>query len=162
MASKLNLGLLVMVLFLLGTCAGAADFPGKGERALWTKANDIYNTGLELDKKQSIDLAIAKFREAIHIYPYDGDYYNCLGVDLKKVGNYQEAEVAYKKAISLNGDNWRYWNNLVNVLFVEKRYEQSRAACSKALMLNPPKLYAERLREKLRFLDERVKSSRVP
>ncbi len=63
-------------------------------------------------------------------------YYN-LGVSLNDLKRYEEAEVAYRKAIELNPSDAIAYSNLGNLLGDLKRYEEAEVAYRKAIELNP-------------------------
>ncbi len=82
--------------------------------------------------------AIQKYHEAIGRYEYDPDFYNNLGVALRKVEEFQAAEDAFKHAAALNAKDWMSWSNLANAYLKQDRLEDTIKAFETALTCNPP------------------------
>ena len=56
-------------------------------------SKDNYESGYNLSKAAS------------NLYPKNADAWNYLGFSSRKLGKYEESEVAYKKALSINPDH---------------------------------------------------------
>src|ERR1700744_2952175 len=103
---------LLLAVFLAGQgfCDSAAKFPGKGENSKWCEANVPFNEGVQLLRSKSFDRAIAKFKQAIEVYPYDSEYFTNLGLAYKKKGDMSLAEESLLSAIQLNPGVWESWS----------------------------------------------------
>lgn len=105
---------LCLTLVAPSTCLADSQqkFPGKGTKAAWERANQLNHEGLVLGDKNQLNAAIAKAKEAIQTYPFDGVYYYNLGNYLTDAGNYSDAVIQYKKALALEPQNYYYNFNL--------------------------------------------------
>lgn len=113
-------------------------FPGKGDRAKWEEASPLFNQGVILFNSGNFAGAIAKYKAAIAVYPFDHEYFNNLGLAYKKNGELNPAEEALRHAIELNGSSWDSWSNLGSVLKRLGKTDEALTAYQKALALNPP------------------------
>lgn len=113
-------------------------FPGKGESAKWDQANILFNQGITFYRASEYDKAIAKYKEATEIYPYDYEYFNNLGLAYKKKNDFAAATEALKKSIELKSNIWENWSNLGSVYKHEGHPSEAIEAYQKALLLNPP------------------------
>lgn len=115
----------------------ASDFPGKGDYKAWLKANVVFNEGNAFKKEGAFDQAIAKYQQAISIYPFDAEYFNNLGSAYKGKSDYTNAAASYRKALSIR-EIWQSWANLGSVLAKTGSGRESKAAYQHALNLSPP------------------------
>lgn len=65
------------------------------------------------------------------------DYYHALAARLYDQKKYAEAEVAYKKAISINPNEAKYYNDIGNARYHQKKYAEAEAAFRKAIDIDP-------------------------
>lgn len=138
-------------------------FPGKGSRAIWNKASDIYNQGLSLSKKGNRNAAIQKYKEAISIYPFADTFHFNLGFEYearKAPGDLEKAEAAYREAAKLDPKDWRNWNALADYFGSQKRFKECRDAGVKALSCNPPPEKAARMKSDIEALDKYLASQK--
>ena len=134
------LSALVAVLFslLAGPACYAEGFPGRGNPQDWSAALPYYNLGNKYMQQERYEDAIQKYHEAIGRYEYDPDFFNNLGVALRKVENFEAAEQAFKSAAALNAKDWMSWSNLANSYLKQDRLEDTVKAFEQALKCNPP------------------------
>lgn len=129
---------LLQLVLVFGLPANSQEFPGKGDRNVWLKANELYNEGIALKKSGDYKAALDKYSGAVKMYPYDPDFYNNMGNVQRKLHDYASAEKSYRHAIELKPSMWNPWNGLGNLYSDQKRNRESLAAFKKALSLNPP------------------------
>lgn len=120
------------------TTTEAREFPGKGSQIDWAHACAIYDEGATLRRAGRNAEAIAKYEEAIKLYPYDADFHHNLGLAYKKLGKLENAREAYLAALRLSPNDWDTWCNLGSVLFDLKNYDDAKKAFNRALSYNPP------------------------
>jgi tetratricopeptide (TPR) repeat protein len=135
--------LLVALALIAAPCSEVrADFggkfPGKGDNLTWQKANILFDEGNVFFNSNRLDQAIAKYKEAIAVYPHDSEYHNYLGLSYKKKGEMKLAEESLRQAIALNGCVWSSWSNLGSVLKHQHKLAEAKDAYSKSLQFNPP------------------------
>lgn len=135
--------LLVALALIAAPCSEVrADFggkfPGKGDNLTWQKANILFDEGNVFFNSNRLDQAIAKYKEAIAVYPHDSEYHNYLGLSYKKKGEMKLAEESLRQAIALNGSVWSSWSNLGSVLKHQHKLAEAKDAYSKSLQFNPP------------------------
>lgn len=87
--------------------------------------------------QQEWDLAIGEFTQAIQINPEYSQPYNQLGYAHRFLGNYSEAEQAFKKYIELIPDDPNPYDSYAELLMKMGRFEDSIASYRKALEQNP-------------------------
>jgi tetratricopeptide (TPR) repeat protein len=135
----------VVIIGALGSAPSLAYepgvFPGKGNKSAWKRATVPFNQGVDLAKAGDFAGAIAKYEDAIAIYPYNDGYFHNLGVVYArrgKPGDLLKAENAFRKATELCPTDWQNWNGLAGVLGNEKKYKECREAGLQTLKNNPP------------------------
>ncbi len=111
----------------------AAGFPGKGDIKIWTKATVPFNAGIDLSSSKKYKEAVAKYREAIKIYPYAPTFYANMAFALERGGDPAAGVEACKKAIELDKGMGGAYENMGNCLYDLGKYSESRDAFSKAL-----------------------------
>ncbi len=117
----------------------AQDAGGAGEgKGDWSAALPYYNRANKRLNESRYDEAVQDFNEAISRYPDDPDFYTNLGVALRKLGKYAEAEQAYKKAIQLNPRDWTPWSDLANVYLKQDKLKETVATFGEVLKHDPP------------------------
>ncbi|MBX9949349.1 MAG: tetratricopeptide repeat protein [Candidatus Obscuribacterales bacterium] len=131
------------VLVAVGTLAFcqpcfADGFPGRGNPHDWSAALPYYNLANKYMQQERYEDAIQKYHEAIGRYEYDPDFFNNLGVALRKIENFEAAEQAFKSAAALNAKDWMSWSNLANSYLKQDRLEETIKAFEQSLKCNPP------------------------
>lgn len=116
----------------------AEGFPGRGNQYDWSAALPYYNLANKYMQQERYEDAIKKYHEAIGRYEYDPDFFNNLGVALRKVENFEAAEQAFKSAAALNAKDWMSWSNLANSYLKQDRLEDTIKAFEQSLKCNPP------------------------
>ncbi|HEY9679092.1 MAG TPA: tetratricopeptide repeat protein [Drouetiella sp.] len=129
---------LTLTLFGSITIAQAEGFPGKGDEDAWSDALPYYNRGNRYLAKEQYEQALEDFKVAVGKYTFDPDFYLNLGVAYRKVGDYANAETAYKKSLALNDKDWMPWNDLANVYLKQDKLKETVATFQRALKCNPP------------------------
>jgi len=133
--------LALLVALSLPTAAGTAyaeGFPGKGDEDAWSDALPYYNRGNRYLQKEQYQQALEDFKVAVGKYTFDPDFYTNLGVAYRKVGDYTNAEEAYKKSLQLNDKDWMPWNDLANVYLKQDKLKETVTTFQRALKCNPP------------------------
>lgn len=126
-------------LCLLGTLPCFAEgFPGRGNPHDWSAALPYYNLANKYMQQERYEDAIQKYHQAIGRYEYDPDFFNNLGVALRKIENFEAAEQAFKSAAALNAKDWMSWSNLANSYLKQDRLEDTIKAFEQSLRCNPP------------------------
>ena len=87
-----------MLLILLAGCQNRAGQANNEQRDRIAKARTLSRQGQE---QKDPAQAASSFRQAIDLYPYEGSFYNNLGVALLKQKQYYEAAKAFDQAIRL-------------------------------------------------------------
>ncbi|HNB22730.1 MAG TPA: tetratricopeptide repeat protein [Candidatus Melainabacteria bacterium] len=128
----------VAISLLAGPASYAEGFPGRGNPHDWSAALPYYNLGNKYMQQERYEDAIQKYHEAIGRYEYDPDFFNNLGVALRKIENFEAAEQAFKSAAALNAKDWMSWSNLANSYLKQDRLEDTVKAFEQALKCNPP------------------------
>jgi tetratricopeptide (TPR) repeat protein len=93
--------------------------------------------GAIYDKKNRINDSLDLNRRVIELSPNDAEAHYNLGVSLKKLNQFEKAELSYKKAILLNPNFAEAHNNLGNVLKELNKLEKAKVSYKKAILLNP-------------------------
>ena len=93
--------------------------------------------GAIYDKKNRINDSLDLNRRVIELSPNDAEAHYNLGVSLKKLKQFEKAELSYKKAILLNPNFAEAHNNLGNVLKELNKLEKAKVSYKKAILLNP-------------------------
>ncbi|MBI2811192.1 MAG: tetratricopeptide repeat protein, partial [Candidatus Melainabacteria bacterium] len=130
-----------LVILSLPSTAGTAyaeGFPGKGDEDAWSDALPYYNRGNRYLQKEQYQQALEDFKVAVGKYTFDPDFYTNLGVAYRKVGDYTNAEDAYKKSLQLNDKDWMPWNDLANVYLKQDKLKETVTTFQRALKCNPP------------------------
>ena len=89
-------------------------------------------------------------------------YWNAIGVSLKRLDNYEEAEEAHRKAIEINPKDFNSWFLLGWLLFDIDRYEDAESMLKKALKIDPKHGRAWRLLGSSIASQERVAEAEEP
>src|SRR5271155_3003625 len=116
----------------------APGFPGKGDIKAWTRATVLFNQAIDLSSSRKFKEAVAKYQEAIKIYPYDPTFYANMAFSLERSGDPAAGVEASKKAIALQKDHYGAYENMGNCLYDLGKYSESRDAFNKALGCEMP------------------------
>lgn len=141
MRAKILFKIVFAILLAMPVCTASANaegFPGKGDEDAWSDALPYYNRGNRYLQKEQYQQAVEDFKVAVGKYTFDPDFYTNLGVAYRKVGDFANAEDAYKKSLALNDKDWMPWNDLANVYLKQDKLKETVATFQKALKCNPP------------------------
>ena len=139
-ACKLGFMLVIIQVFF-GTQTFAGDFNGRGSRLAWERSGTPYNDGVDLANAGKYEQSIAKFKEAISIYPYDADCFTSIAFSYfkrNKSGDLQRSADAYKQAVILSPNEWGTWSDYGRILADQGKYAEAQAAYRRCLQLHPP------------------------
>ncbi|MBI4911910.1 MAG: DUF3857 domain-containing protein [Acidobacteria bacterium] len=116
--------------------------PSAGAVASGKDAETLANEAGEAIVKSNYPLALTLLRAAVEKDPKHRHAWNNLGRAHAGLGQYKEAEIAYKRAISLNPFNEFAYNNLGITLVALGRLEEADSAFRKQIEVNPLDEYA--------------------
>jgi tetratricopeptide (TPR) repeat protein len=91
-----------------------------------------FDEGVEFSKAGKFDESIAKFNEAIAQAPGCYDCYYNIGYAHSQKKDWDQAEIAYKKAVELKPDHAAAWNGLANIYNIQKKTDLAMEASAKA------------------------------
>lgn len=89
-----------------------------------------------LDELKRYDEALVHRNLAVKLEPASWSYHG-MGNTLNSMGRYEEAGVAYAKALTLNPNNPEYLWNWATALYGEKKFEAAIEKCKEASEINP-------------------------
>jgi tetratricopeptide (TPR) repeat protein len=81
---------------------------------------------------------VDNYHEAIARFPNDPDFYINLGFCYRKLGDYESAEQAFRRALTLNNKDWMTWSNLANALLKQNKLAETVSTFEKCLKLTMP------------------------
>jgi tetratricopeptide (TPR) repeat protein len=111
----------------------AAAAGGSAEQTAKAAAlQKAFDEGVEFSKAGKFDESIAKFNEAIVQAPGCYDCYYNIGYANSQKKDWEQAEIAYKKAVELKPDHAAAWTGLANVYNVQKKTDLAMEATAKA------------------------------
>lgn len=136
------------------------QFPGKGSYEAWKRSESLYKIAVDFCKNGQNEEAIRISKEAIGYYPYEGGYWQTIGIAYTHMKQPQKAEAALRKAIELNPDDFASWNDLANCLDDQNKLEEEREAYYKALACRYPPPQSERaeILQAIRSIDKDLAS----
>ncbi len=123
------------VLVLIAFLAACGHTPGGGEAAL--SAEDNLALAVIYESRSEIDLALKHFALAIELDKKNPEAYFALANLNLKIGNYREAEAAYKGAIRLKPGSGPYYNNLGWLYMETGRLAKAAATVATAIKRDP-------------------------
>lgn len=132
-------------------------FPGVGDKNAWLKANGFFAEGNQLMHGNKLTDAIAKYKQAIDLYPSEFQYHYNLALALKKNNDSAGAIVEFKQAIALNRASWKAWKGLANTYFKAGQFADARVAFQQALASNPPAKEIPEIKKGVSFCSARAK-----
>ncbi len=86
------------------------------------------------------DSAIEELEDVLARHPRPDEAYRELARSYQRVGNFDEAESAFRAATALRADDWFNWNALGTYLMIQGRYEDALPAFERAAELAPPEI----------------------
>jgi serine/threonine protein kinase/tetratricopeptide (TPR) repeat protein len=86
------------------------------------------------------DSAIEELEDVLARHPRPDEAYRELARSYQRVGNFDEAESAFRAATALRADDWANWNSLGTFLMIQGRYEDALSAFERAAALAPPEI----------------------
>ncbi|MGE5359913.1 MAG: tetratricopeptide repeat protein [Bacteroidales bacterium] len=95
----------------------------------------LFDEGVTATSAGDFDGAIAKFNEAITLFPGCFDCYYNIGQANTQKKDYPAAEVAFKKSLELKADYADAYNGLTTVYNAQKKFDEAQAASQKAAEL---------------------------
>ncbi len=137
--------LLIIALITMSLSVSAqeiqARFPGVGSIEQWQSSQPEFIVGMANMKAKQYQKAIEHLNAAIALYHYEHKYYFHLGRAIEASGGkLEDAEAAYRHALSLKSSDWKAWHRLSSVLYVQRKYSEARDAVGSAIQLDvPPK-----------------------
>ncbi len=129
-----------------------------GYAASWDRADKMYAEGDRLIRAGKYSEAAKTLRAVIDIYPFDPNYYISLGYASWYMGDLRNAEIAFRKAISLNQYEWRAWEDLENLLYQQKRFTEALQAGHRALQSAPPYKLPE-IESEIKLIPSQIQSN---
>jgi|GEM_PF-615050 len=127
-----------------GAAAQAYEFPGKGDRQVWTKACDIANQSAAMLQSGQFDAAFRGFHKAVELYAFDPvltynvglahqQYAYMVGTESDKLAQLNQAQEYFKKAGALKPDTPEIWIHLANVQCELGIYQDSLRSLERTL-----------------------------
>src|SRR5262249_31800231 len=98
----------------------------------YSDALPYYNRGNRYLTQGRYNDAVRDYERAIEYYPEDPDFYINMGVALRKLESYSEAEQCYRTAAKLNPKDWVIWSDLANACLKQNRLKETIANFKKA------------------------------
>ena len=106
--------------------------------AAWSDAIPYYNLANKYLEKARYEDAVDNYHEAIARFPNDPDFYINLGYCYRKLEDFESAEQAFRKALTLNNKDWMTWSNLANALLKQNKLTETVSTFEKCLKLTMP------------------------
>jgi tetratricopeptide (TPR) repeat protein len=106
--------------------------------AAWSDAIPYYNLANKYLEKERYEDAVDNYHEAIARFPDDPDFYINLGYCYRKLEDFESAEQAFRKALTLNNKDWVTWSNLANALLKQNKLPETVSTFEKCLKLTMP------------------------
>lgn len=106
--------------------------------AAWSDAIPYYNLANKYLEKERYEDAVDNYHEAIARFPNDPDFYINLGYCYRKLEDFESAEQAFRKALTLNNKDWVTWSNLANALLKQNKLPETVSTFEKCLKLTMP------------------------
>ncbi len=106
--------------------------------AAWSDAIPYYNLANKYLEKERYEDAVDNYHEAIARFPNDPDFYINLGYCYRKLGDFESAEQAFRRALTLNNKDWMTWSNLANALLKQNKLTETVSTFEKCLKLTMP------------------------
>jgi hypothetical protein len=108
-------------------------------RSAPNSAKAHYNLGVAFQLEGNDAAAIAQFRRALEIYPWEGEARSALniGAIFDKRGRTDEAIEWYRKALDIEPGFGKAHTNLCRALLIEKRFTDAATACRRGLRYDP-------------------------
>lgn len=104
-------------------------------------SDSLWGLAVACDKQEK-DKSLTLYNRYIELNPSDAGAYNNLGILLRNLKHYEEAEASYRKAIVLKSSLVQAYSNLGILLADLKRHTEAEASYQKAIEINPSYAYA--------------------
>jgi tetratricopeptide (TPR) repeat protein len=115
----------------------ALAMAGAAAKAKNAAVNQTFDEGMKLSDAGQHDAAIAKFQEAVAMFPNCHDCYNSIGFSYTAKKDYANAETAYKKAMELKPDDATAYVALGTIFFNTGKAADAKPLVEKAVTLDP-------------------------
>ena len=117
----------------------------KTEESLWhdvtikspKNGRGLMNYGLTLMRKGDLKEALNYYQKALEFTPYYSHLHINIGICKNALGNPQEAEQSFKKAIEYGSTLYQPYHFYANFLYQRNRKNEAQVNIEKALSLNP-------------------------
>ena len=96
----------------------------------------LYHDGINAYEMARYEVAEARFRDALNLFPESATLHNKLGLTLVEQDRHLEAVLAYRRAIALNPDLVEAHYNLGATYEMIKRYDEAEQAYRSALEID--------------------------
>jgi tetratricopeptide (TPR) repeat protein len=103
----------------------------------------LFVEGIDANGKRDYDLAIAKFTQAIALFPDYSSAYNNRGVMYLRKEMYDEAEADFNEVLKLNPESVMAYANLGRIYKERKDYDKAEQYLNQALKIAPAFTYAK-------------------
>ena len=164
MQQKISTFILCLICLLTTLSAQAAGL--EEHPAAWSDAIPYYNLANKYLEKARYEDAIDNYHEAIARYSDEPDFYINLGYCYRKLEDFESAEQAFRKAISLNNKDWVTWSNLANALLKQNKLPETVSTFEKCLKLTMPAKEREAINRDIAYIKKilamRTKSDPKP
>jgi tetratricopeptide (TPR) repeat protein len=138
------------------------EFPGKGSKETWKRANYYAIEGQRARKDKECGRAIELLGQAIKIYGLDGVYFFERGLSFEarnKPGDLILAEKDFKRAAQLSPDEWQVWECLGHALYEQGRKSECEPFFRRALSCNPPERSKTRIEKNIQTLKTEIQKA---
>ena len=119
---------IILILFLLPVMLSCNDTTGSNLRTTKTTADAVtanINLGVAYMREGSYEKALDKLERARKLDPDYPETYNMLGMLYQALGETNDSERSFKKALSLNNNDPATLNNYGQLLYTMKQYEKA-------------------------------------
>jgi cytochrome c-type biogenesis protein CcmH/NrfG len=118
---------------VIGLAAAAASGDAQAKMAALTK---VLDEAVAASNAGRHDEAIEKFNQGIAVNPQCSECYRLIGHSYMQKKDYEQSEVAYKKAIELKGDSAESYSGLASLYNAQRRFDDAAVASAKATELS--------------------------
>jgi S1-C subfamily serine protease len=160
MKSKKYLGLLIMALMVISI------FPDFSSAFYMSDADSHFNLGVDHQRMNRYQEAIASYKEAVRIQPSHADAHNNLGYIYNDIlGQHKNAISSFRKAIEYKPHSANFHFNLGVVYQSLSRYQEAIASFKEAMSIKPDAEAQARIGsiyEQLDKLHDQEKTNKTP
>lgn len=129
---RVRLGDAAEVNFMLGGGEAGKGGMSKEDAAKAAALKAVFEQGVELSKTGDFDGAIAKFTEASTLVPNCYDCFYNIGYAQMQKKDYDQAEIAFNKAIEFKANYVDAYNGLATVYNAQKKFDKAAEMGAKA------------------------------